>query len=276
MNNLENKILEKIKAEKLVPTSVWYFLARDYSLWLLVFLSIVLAAISISPIIFILQNLELSFVKHLTSNIYLFFLLILPYPWMILCAVTTYFATLAWEKTKQGYKFNGFYVFISAFLASLILGIILNLWSFGKMMDHESKFLSRGNYKSFVERRDEFWFNPSEGRTVGIVKNISTSSFRIINENNNLESEINFDEAIPGIEYIYVENKLRIIGYNDENGRFIACSIFPDNLLPLKMNEKREMKDRVMKVFETYPECREIFEQGRAAFEIKKYNLRSR
>jgi uncharacterized membrane protein YidH (DUF202 family) len=137
--NLEDKILQKIKTEKITPTPFWYFLVKDFSLWALVFLSVVLATLSIAPIIFILQNLELGYAKHISPNTFTFIIFNLPLFWITLCALTTYLATLSWDKTKNGYKFKGSYVLTISFLVSLILGIFLNLWNFGRLIDNRMR-----------------------------------------------------------------------------------------------------------------------------------------
>ncbi len=269
--NLEDKILQKIKEEKIAPKPFWYFLAKDYSLWLLVFISIILAALAFAPIIFILQNLELDYAKHITDNIFNFIFLILPYPWIILCAITTYFATLAWEKTKNGYKFDGKKIFLVSLLSSLVLGFLLNSWNIGRKMDNEFRVASLGNYKSFEEKRNEFWFKPNSGRIIGSVNSISTSSFEVINDKNNFSKEVFFDENLQGKENISVGNDIRVVGFENkkEENKFIACAVFPDNLPPENRpprkffkNEKCELNGKK----EVHEECKKIFERGRANF----------
>ena len=66
--NLEDKVLQKIKEDKITPKPFWYFLVKDFSLWGFVFLSVVLATLSIAPIIFIFQNLDIGNVKHISQN----------------------------------------------------------------------------------------------------------------------------------------------------------------------------------------------------------------
>jgi hypothetical protein len=277
--NLEEKIINKIKEEKIQPRSVWYFLARDYSLWSLVFVSVVLAGFSFAPIIFIIQNLELGYIKHISNNIYLFILSILPYPSIILCLLTTYLSTLAWERTAKGYKFDGKKVFTVSFLISLILGIFLNLsWNLGKLVDDDFRQASFGNYRSFEQKRNEFWFKPAEGRILGNIKNISTSSFELSNEQNNFAKEINFDDTVIGKENIIVENNVRVVGFEEEATDspkiFIACIIFPDNFKDLKDKKERpEFKNKPDRKNPTseasnkiHEECKTIFQQGRAYF----------
>jgi hypothetical protein len=274
--NLENRILEKIKHENLKPKSIWYFLIKDYSLWLAVLLSVLLASLSIAPIIFIFSNIELEYIKHVSANFYLFLLLILPYPWIILCAITTYLAQKIWSKTKNGYKFQGKYVVIISTITSLILGIILNIFAFGKVMDDQGEKAGFGFYKSMDGRKQENWFNPHEGRLIGIVQNISSSTssttFVLFNQKNNFSEEISYDETVPGAEFIIENNKLRIIGFENSDKDFFACAIFPDNFEPGKMrkppniNELNERRLKMKERFETNPECKDVFENGRANY----------
>lgn len=267
MNNIEDKILQKIKNEKLHPKPIWYFLARDYSLWSLVFISVLLAGLSIAPIIFIGTNVEWSYIKHINSNPYLFILYILPYPWIILCIITTYFAKLSWTKTKSGYKFQGKYIIIISILSSLILGIILNLYSLGKNIDdrfHDQFAI----YKNVETRKQENWFNPTEGRFIGIIKNISTSTFILFNERANMELLVFYDPSVPGYEFLEENNKLRVIGYGNNGEPFIACAIFPDNLLRPKerVDAREKIKEKIEARFVAHPECKDIVEIGRANF----------
>jgi hypothetical protein len=270
--NIEDKILAKIKDEKMKPRSIWFFLARDYSLWSLVLISILLASFSFAPLIFITQNFEPWHIKHLTNNPVSFILYTLPYTWIILCCVTTFLAIKAWENTKHGYKFDGKYVFICSVLASLILGIIFNLLDYGRTMENEFHILSFGKYKTFEERRDENWFSPEDGRLVGFVSGISTTSFLLSNNKNDFQINIYFDDSVPGSEYVNDQNKIRVIGFLNDGSQFIACSFFPDNLMPPKThspesNELRQARIEKMKnIFETYPECKEMFNNGLANF----------
>lgn len=272
--NIEEKIISKIKEENLKPKSIWYFLARDYSLWSMVFLSVLLAAFSIAPIIFILQNLELGYTKHITNNAFLFILDILPYPWIILCVLTTYLAIKAWEKTSNGYKFEGKYIFIYSFLTSLILGVMLNFWNFGKMMDEEIVTASFGKYKNFQERRDMAWFNPEAGRIFGTVESISTSSFMLSNEKKSFKQEVYYDFSVIGSDNIFEQNNVRVVGFNkdmkDNTESFVACIVFPDDFRPSKKDKKEfEKKNLLMDKSSIHEECKEIFEQGRAFFHPK-------
>ncbi len=268
--NLEEKILEKIKQGHLKPRSVWYFLIKDYTFWSLVFISIILATISIAPIIFIFQNIELTYIKHITDNVFLFILWTLPYPWIILCALTSYLTTLAWEKTKHGYRFEGKKVLASSLLASLVLGLILNFLNFGKKIDDEFGNVSFGNYKSFEQRRESFWFGPESGRYIGKITNVSTSSFIILNQKNNFIKEVFFDETTLGDENIFPENNIRVIA-NDN----FACAIFTDNFKP---EHKKEIIKRLASTSldsernkSLHEECKNIFENGRANFKPKPH-----
>ena len=243
---LEDKILEKIKHDNLKPTSIWYFLIKDYSLWLAVFVSIILAALSIAPIIFIISNSELGFIKHISSNMFLFILLILPYPWIILGCLTTYVAKKSWCQTKHGYKFEGKYVVIISILSSLILGILFNEYNTGKFMDEEAGQSGFGYYKSVEGRKQENWFSPADGRLIGIVQEISTTTFNLYNDKNHYTEVISFDETVPGQEFVVADNNIRVIGYENDNKDFFACAIFPDNFQPGKQREIRgKMQEKI-------------------------------
>jgi len=275
--NLEEKIIQKIKDDNLKPKSIWYFLAKDYSLWAFVVLSVLLGALAIAPIIFISSNFEPGYIKHISNNQITFILSILPYPWIILCILTTYFARVAWKHTKTGYKFQGKYILIISVLTSLILAIVANLYSLGKEIDDGVGNRSFGMYKNMDTRKQENWFNPKEGRLIGAITVISTTSFTLFNEKNNYEEVVNFDETVPGQEFVDTANVIRVVGFEDGDKTFFACAIFPDNILPPNQRKSpKEMQDKMRQRFETNPECKEVFDNGRANFQpkIKQTNLK--
>jgi hypothetical protein len=269
--SIEDKILQKIKEEKLRPTSLWYFLLRDYSLWGLVFLSIILASLSVAPILFTLSNIELGYLKHISDNIFFFILSIIPYPWIILCIFTTYFASLAWKRTKGGYKFKGGFVLSVSVLLSLLLGIVLNIFHLGKILDEGVEARGYGFYKGVESRKQENWFSPQNGRLIGRVKEIQLKEFVIINKKNNFEGSVSYDETVPGFENVVVDNPIRVIGYKADDVGFTACAIFPDNFSPTitpgtSTKEKKEMLEARVS---DHPECKEMLSKGRALFKPK-------
>lgn len=268
-NNIEEKILNKIKDENIKPRSVWYFLVRDYSLWILVLISVILASLSIAPIIFILQNLEVGYIKHISTNPFLFILLALPYPWIILCMITTYLATIAWEKTSKGYRFEGKKLFSFSLLVSLLFGLLLNLINFGRIMDDEFRTASFGNYKTFVEKRNTFWFKPDEGRLIGTATNISTSSFQLGNKEQSYNMQVNFDSSLHGSENVNENSIVRVVGYSDPELGFIACAIFPDNFGKVGNGKFKMASSTFSRGVDVSEECKKIFEQGRANFHPK-------
>lgn len=269
--SIEDKILQKIKDEKLRPTSLWYFLLKDYSLWGLVFLSIVLAGMSVAPILFTLSNLELGYLKHISDNIFFFFLTIIPYPWIILCIITTYFADIAWKKTKGGYKFKGSFVFSVSVLLSLLLGIVLNIFHLGKILDEGVEARGYGYYKGVEARKQENWFNPENGRLIGRVKEIQLNEFVIVNTKNNFEEDVLYDETVPGYENVVMDNSIRVIGYKADDAGFTACAIFPDNFMPPRVQgtSTKEKKGMLEARLSDHPECKEMLSKGRALFKPK-------
>lgn len=261
-NQIQEKVIAKIKEDQLKPKPLLYFIARDYSLWLLVVLTIILASFCIAPIIFIIQNIEYGYIKHISSNIFLFILLILPYPWLLLGILTTYFAKKTWERTKHGYRFNGKHIVTYSIFASLALAFALNNWNIGKDIDDQASREGFGYYKSVEQRRQENWFNPDEGRFIGIVSNVSTTSFILNNENNNFSETMYFSYDVPGIEYLSVDNPVRLIGYKNDDDTFFVCAIFPSSFEPIKQRE--DVREKIKQNFVIHPECKEIFEKGRA------------
>ena len=264
--NIEDKILNKIKEENLKPTSFWYFLLRDYTLWGMVFLSIIFSALSIAPIIFIINNLEIEYIKHISVNTWNFLLSTLPYPFILLAFIFTYLATSAWQKTKNGYKFQGKYVLIISLILSIILGIVLNWLAFGEGIEREFANKSGGVFQSIEDKRQNDWFSPKQGRFIGIVENLNDTSFTLTNEKNNFAIQVDFTDDLPGAEYIENGNSIRIIAYenNDEDNSYTPCIVLPNKFLPT--HERKINKDKLNSKIQADTFCKEIISKGRAGF----------
>ncbi len=270
--NLESKILQKIHDDKIKPKSFWYFFIKDFSLWGAVVLSIIFTSLSLAPIIFIFENLEIGFVKHLDQSPTNFYIHIIPYPFILFAIFFILIARFSWAKTKNGYKFEGKKVFAVSAIISLIFAILLNNFAVGKLLDdnfHDPVFDS---YKSLHDRRMENWNRPDLGRYIGIVNNISTSSFTLSQKD--IEYVIDFDNETPGMELIEVGESVRVVATIDEEQTIDACIILPYDQpsihqkvrkidsLKYVSRMKKQMKD----------ECKQVIEMGRANF-LKQKNI---
>ena len=249
---LENKIIDKIKDEKLKPTSFWYFFFRDFSLWGAVILSIIFVSLSLAPIIFILNNLETDYIKHIDQSPLNFYFHIIPYPFIIFALLFTFLAMVAWQKTKNGYKFEGRKILVVSGILSLIFGILLNDFTIGKILDdnfHDPVFNS---YKSVQERRMENWNHPEIGRFIGNVSEMGDSSFSLVTDKQNFV--INFDEEFDMTANLVLGETVRVVGVYDNEGYIDACII-----IPLDKN-KEVIIDR------TNPDCRTVISIGQVSY----------
>ncbi len=262
--NIEDKILEKIKNEKIKPTSFWYFLVKDFSLWGAVVLSIAFVSISLAPIIFILENLESDYIKHISKSQLNFYFHILPYPFILFAIIFICIAIFSWRKTKNGYKFEGGKILIVAGILSLILAILLNNLAVGKIIDdnfHDPVFNS---YKSIQNRKIENWDRPDLGRLVGKITGVSTSSFEL--SHNQHTEQIEFDEGTEGKQFINIDAEVRVVGIDVEEKSIDACVILPFENSRSSLKNNSHQHNENFKRNKISEECKKILEIGRANY----------
>ena len=88
--NFTQKILEKIKTEKIAPTPAWQFLVKDSLIWIFFGLSVLIGSVSFAVITFIVFN-DATF-ELLKNNWLIDCLKILPYFWFALLGVFIFVA----------------------------------------------------------------------------------------------------------------------------------------------------------------------------------------
>ncbi|MDD3498462.1 MAG: hypothetical protein PHH24_03085 [Candidatus Moranbacteria bacterium] len=170
------EILERIKEKKIKPRSRWKFMLKDYAIWIFFGLSILIGAMAFSVIIFLLNDNDWDVYKYLDKNFASYFLMSLPYVWIIILALFFFLAYFNYRHTKTGYRVNPIAIVLTSILISVFLGGIMFGSGFGRLIDI---VLSRSipYYERMLVYRQAVWNNPERGLLSGKI-------IEIENENN--------------------------------------------------------------------------------------------
>ena len=228
MNNISDKVFKRIKENNIKPKSRYYFITKNYFIWSIFGISILIGSLAFSMILFISKQLDWDIYPYLKENFLKTILINLPYFWLLFFCLFIGIAYYHFIHTKKGYQFK----FISILLISLVVSIILgtSLYFNGFSESLEGIFLEKiPYYKNLVYTREKQWMNPQKGLLAGIIAEVelSENSFILIDLENN-RWKVDATEAtwkgrlIPSLNL-----KIKLIGKIQENYNFKALEIRP-------------------------------------------------
>lgn len=235
MSELSENILNKIRKEKIEPKPKWQFLLKEYLIWFLFVVSVVLGSVAFAVMLHFAKYGDY-FYFHYQRHLLYRFITSLPFLWIILLLFFWFIAYYNLKHSRRGYKYTtGLILFLSIFI-SLIFGTGLFLTGFGSKAERalEKRF---NFYKSLDETREEFWSDPENGYLGGYVEEIvSEKEFILIDFHGEvwtikLQRRVNI-QVLEKIE----DRKIQIQGRLIDNHVFEASEIEPWKL------EKRNVK----------------------------------
>ena len=212
MNNLQDKILNKIKEENLEPVSVKKILFKKYTIFVTLFFSVIFSILAFSALSFILANLDWFFYADLEENLPFFILRHFPFFWLILSGIFISLSIYIWHNTDKGYKYSGQYVAGILFCIIVFFGSLLNVFRIGSAMD--SKFADPNLRPSFEEGRMQIWDRPDKKRLIGDIVEVNEEKQTFTLEAKNFLWDIKLDDIEDGKENVMVGNKIKLICRN--------------------------------------------------------------
>lgn len=164
----DQKLAEKIKEAKIAPKPRWHFLLKDYVVLAAGALALLIGAAAVSVMIYLLKNNGWELREETHKTVIEFFLLTLPYFWIIFLGIFVFILYYNLKHTKKGYRYPVWLIALAGVLASVILGGIFFLFGLGQRVDN---VLGKKAplYETVMNRQLSFWFNPEEGRLAGII-----------------------------------------------------------------------------------------------------------
>ncbi|NBD74357.1 hypothetical protein GVX82_04950 [Patescibacteria group bacterium] len=161
--NFKDRILTTIKDQQVTPTPRWRFLLREYLVWVVVVLALVLGAIAAGLVVFVGANLQLvptgALPHALLSNLFL---------WLGVFLLLATAAVWQFGRTARGYRYSLASVGGGALATGLVGGVVLFACGGMPAADQMAQEAVPG-YTPLSEQARTYWLAPSEGRLVGVV-----------------------------------------------------------------------------------------------------------
>ena len=225
-NNFDEKLVAKIKQEKIAPKPRWHFLLKDYVIRITGTISLMIGAGAVSVMIYLFKYNGWEIQEKTNKSLWEFFLLTLPYFWIIFLGLFIFILYYNLKHTKSGYRYPLWFIIISSILASVILGSVFFLFGLGEKIDNilgeQAPF-----YNTVINRHLDFWFNPEEGRLTGIVSAENDDrNFEIIDPKGDTWQIIAGPQVLS-TELIKLKEPVDLVGHVLDNSQFQADIIRP-------------------------------------------------
>ncbi len=227
--DFEDKLLAKIKEEKISPKPRWQFLLKNYVVWSAGLGSLIIGAAAVSVMIYLFKFNDWEIYDQTRKTFLEFFLLTLPYYWFVFLGFFVFTIFYNFKHTKRGYRYSSLLLAGASIFLSIILGTIFFALGVGEKLDNilgsQVPF-----YDHVINRHVNFWSQPSEGRLSGLVLGVVEGGNFILIDRSQEEWLVSTENSklYPGA-IVITGQPIRLLGEEVENHAFRADKILPVN-----------------------------------------------
>ena len=230
-NKLSQKVLEKIKEEKIEPKPRWQFLLKNCFVWAAFAVSVGIGAVAFCVVLDVLTDNDWDVYQYAIENPMEKIFLSFPFLWIIALILFLGIAYYNCKNTKCGYKYETYYIVGLSILGSVILGSIFHFY-FG--MGEKMEALVAENlpyYRKIYSRCNnrEVWLQPEKGLLGGKIIRISAPTSFDLEDFNGVFWLVKKEKGvlIRGNSPLFEQEDVRIIGEREEEKIFRAVEIRP-------------------------------------------------
>ncbi|MBD3244936.1 MAG: hypothetical protein GF335_03005 [Candidatus Moranbacteria bacterium] len=181
-NSFSQKIISQIKKENIKPHSKWKFTAINYLVWFAVVFMVLFGAFAFTLIITALWDIDWYFYKHPAVSRIKFFLIIIPYLWVVAFILFSFLGYYIFRKTQKGYRYNFFIVCLAVIFSSIFFGVVFYKMGLGATL--EQRLASKMPIiKKIHPNREQRWMNPQIGLLAGRIELVSKDHLILIDFN---------------------------------------------------------------------------------------------
>jgi len=224
-NKLSQKILKVLEDKEIKPKAKWKFVLKNFLIWLITALFLILSSLAVSIIIYSLKNNDWSLQQKLGGGIFRFILISLPYAWLLFLILFIILIYTNFKQTKRGYKYKLSLIILISVLTSLILGFIF--YTTGIAQAVESKLIDKVPvYRKIHPMR--IWQQPKQGFLGGKIFKLENDKGFKIYDIENKEWNIMSNQMLNRYKMmINTGTRVKIIGEKLDNNIFKAQEIYP-------------------------------------------------
>lgn len=213
VSGLADKILHKIKEEHISPKPRWHFLLKNYVVWLAGGVALLIGAAAVSVMIYLFRFNDWEIYEETHKSLAEFFLLTLPYFWIIFLGLFVFIVYYNLKHTKNGYRYPLYIVILAPVALSICFGAVFFSFGWGEKID---SILGRQApfYDIIINRHVDFWSQPNEGRLAGLIISEPIDSNFILLDRNQKEWVIVLEEKnfLSPAEVVVIGQPVHLLG----------------------------------------------------------------
>ncbi len=222
IKKLKTDILSQIQDEKISRLDVLRALVKRYLPWVLASVVIVIGGIAFSVTIFVVANQDWRYrsLAPLVKEAFEW----LPIMWMgVLVGGGGLWLWLT-QQTEFGYRKRMRVWLMYGGMLIVVLGALFYRLGIGVVLD---RYLSVRipSHRGIEMRMINVWLDPVNGRLIGVVDSVGTSTMSVVDINNK-KWLIDTQTLPPGPGQPNPGEEVRILGYYDAAGTLHACRLF--------------------------------------------------
>ncbi len=238
MDNAE-KMIEKIKSDRIRPRPVWVFSASEISKWLCYVFFILMGALAFSIILFAISVSGFDLLQHLKHSRLEAVFVLLPFLWLGILVFFLGASVASIRNTGRAYKIS-FHKWIALSTGlSMTLGTIFFIS--GGARYFEQKFETEiESYQSILEKKIAIWSQPELGTLSGEIMELTGDTLSLKDfENNIWKVDISRANVAPRV-LLESSEQIKMNGKKTGLYKFSAESVKPWGGIPgqCKMNNK--------------------------------------
>ena len=192
MSQISKSVLEKIDKQEIKPRPRWQFILWHILLWLVVAITVLLGGLATSIMLLKLFTMEWTLVPRLGGR----FFILLPYVWFALVGLTIFISSIAFEKTKKGYRHKPWIIAGISVLISLVIGAVFFATKTGEVVE-QAMLVHIGPYGRLQEFREKVFQIPDEGILPGRIKEVTSATLIVVDDLTGKEWNVSIPDMGP-------------------------------------------------------------------------------
>jgi len=227
--NIKDKILQKIKSDKIRPISKWHFEAVNFAWWALFGLLFILGSIAFSVVVYLIMGMDWEIAQRSITSWTEQLVLLLPYFWLVLIVVAVIVSIWNFRQTKTGYRYSSFIILGTVLIGSMVLGSVIYASGFSEKLDN----LFTDNlsfYRGRMHQQIDVWNKVEQGFLIGRIRSFNEEMEHILLLQAPQGEEWIVDYSnVPKIIHplLEIEQVVRILGEKIDGQNFKALDIRP-------------------------------------------------
>ena len=224
MKNFSDKIANKIKKENIKPKSKLVFLLKDYFIWSIFGVAIVIGGLAFVVMLFLLTSNDWDIHQHLDKSFWEYLLISLPYFWISILVLFLLLAYYNYRHTKEGYRYKTYLIVFGSVIMSIVIGTGLFFLGMGNKI--EQIFADNlPYYNNFTQHRIEMWNQPEKGLLAGEIIEFNDDVLKLKDFKKNIWKINTSDASWRGGKVAQLGEQIKIIGAKQSESEFTAQEI---------------------------------------------------